>query len=1360
MYRLLLSALICSVFFGFHTTAIAQHHSNFAHLSPTFDNRPIVVSKTIQDAIGNIWMVQKGDIYVYDGYNYRPIANKKIFPNSERYELIKDIIIDANKTIWIISESGLLTKYDHEKGIFEDLTQQPVSVITSKDESLWLATKFGSIYRYANNKMDSITTISENKLQSKSIIGLAIGEKNDIFLSTGDGNILEYSYLLHTLEYLSAPFNNYPESLELKTDTQNRLWIGTETKGLFLYDITAKKFIQDSFFKGNTHNINNELFIDLYCDSRGFLWAGTDGGGLYKVNLITGEVLLYTKQPHTEFSLSSNTIIDIHEDNHHNIWITPNYGNLNILPNVDSNINYHEGSESGTPNRILSVFKSSDNVLWAGTDGAGLTKITFNADGTTAEEQFLYDVGTNKGFYIQSITEDTKGNIWIGTYKNGLWYYNSKSGTIKSFAVINEKDQKATDVRTLFIDSKARLWVGSNTALNIYSENLELLASFENNTNGLRGSIVQSIIETQNGTMWIGISRGGLFQFNENKNNLNASTFVDRSILNENLDRVQSIKSITEGAYNSLWLLNDIGELLKYDIQKNSFTTFKDLAELSNRALAAVINTKNDDLWISSDNGIINFNAQDSIINTYYITDGLQDNLFLSRSAFKDYKGMLFFGGSKGLNYFYPQDLNKKESNPILQISSLEILNQPAEVILPEQIESGIANVKTLYLENNQSSFSFRFAALDNLLYPKHFYAYRLKGFDKDWIYSHLESTATYTNIPAGRYTFEFKAGTKDGVWNIPTKSIEIVIKQPFWNTLVAWALYACLLLLGIYGLKRWYSLKKKLFVEKINNKNDNEMYHVKMNFFAKMSHEIQTPLTLILGPIDDMIRNAEKNGNLLLKQRLSIIAYNTKRLSKIAYELTLVRNKELDKLRLKVSKSNFSQNIDAISQSFDELARKKNIDFIINCPENLIDIWYDKEKIEHIIYNLLSNAFKFTPKEGSVQLTVLPINSLKTLKLSVTDSGSGVPQEELNSIFELFYQTSAGKKKKLGTGIGLALTKELIDLHKGKIEVESSSASGTIFTITFPISEDAYTDSERITADYEEEDYSEFQEENNSIPLEIRKYSGLKKTILVVEDTFDLQQFLKELLQDHYNVIVAENGNEGYQMAKTHTPDLILSDIMMPELDGIEMSKLLQEDSLTRHIPVILLTAKNSTHSKMAGLKSGAIEYINKPFNTNELLLKIQNILISKEHIISKYRKEVITSPEVSLEKSQDEVFLENLVANINLRMEDADFKIDELAIPLNMSYSSMYRKCQFLTGKSLVDFVRSLRLKKAAVLITRQGYTISEAAFMTGFNDPKYFSRCFKKEFNKSPADFKKEAQKIGIDEYLNKNEVGSFL
>ncbi|MBJ7882130.1 hybrid sensor histidine kinase/response regulator transcription factor [Gelidibacter salicanalis] len=1347
-------------FLGVMHLSLAQNHINFTHISPSSDNTPIAVTKTIQDNIGNIWMVQKGDIYVFDGYNYSLIPSKRIFPKADGAAIIKDMITDTSQNIYLSTYQGFLTRYNAEKGTFEDLTplleNQRVSVMTSRDGSLWIMTNTGTIYAYKDGTMDLITTIPDLYHRSTKITDFAVGASNTLFISTGDGNILFYSLASQTLEYIDAPFNNYPEDLILTTDTYDRLWIGTETKGLFLYDIPSKTFIQESFFKGNYHNIKSELFLNLFIDSNDFLWAGTDGGGLYKVNLTTGDVLLFMKQTRNEFSLSSNTILHITEDNHQNIWITPNYGNLNILPNAANTINYHEGSDQQYPNRILSLLKSSDNILWAGTDGSGLTKITFNGNDIIKEETFFNDPITNKGFYIQTIAEDNKGNIWVGTYKNGLWIYDAKARQFKNSPVFNVKNQKASDVRTVYTDRKGRIWVGSNTCLNIYNDDFVLLASFENNTNNLKGLIVQSIIESQDAKLWLGTVGGGLFQFNENYNKLNASTFIDRSIRNSELDRIRGIKHIAEGAYNSLWLIDDSGKLLKYDTNSSVFSSFEELSAISNKSLTAVINIGDDNLWISSTDGIINFKTHDSIIKTYYSTDGLQDNTFLSRSAFKDHTGMLYFGGLKGFNYFYPQDLFKKESRPILQINNIEVLNQPANVLLPDQITEGFSKLKTLKLKHNESSFAFRFAAIDNVLHPKYYYAYRLKGFDKDWILSHHDRSATYTNIPAGNYTFEVKAGTKDDTWDVPTKSITINIEKPFWNKPIAWVLYLCVGLLIIYGIRRWYGLKKNLYLEKINHKNENELHQLKMNFFAKMSHEIQTPLTLILGPIEDMIIKAEKNGNLLLKQRLNIIAYNARRLSKIAYELTLVRNKELDKLRLMVTKNNLHDNVEDIVRSFNELARKKNIDFTVNSPKNLTDTWYDKDKIEHIIYNLLSNAFKFTPREGNIQLIVTPVNLNKMVKIAVSDSGAGVAKEELDSIFELFYQSHIGKKNK-GTGIGLALTKELIDLHKGTIEVESSKTSGTTFSITFPVTDDVYTDTERITVDYEDEaTYDTMEEELLSI--DHNDPNILKKTVLIVEDTLDLQLFLKELLEHHYNIILAENGNEGYYYAKSNLPDLILSDIMMPELDGIEMSKLLQEDQLTKHIPVILMTAKNSTNSKLKGLKSGAIEYINKPFNTNELLLKIQNILISKEYIISKYRKEVISRPEDFIEKSQDELFLENLVSHINLRLEDSNFKMEDLVAPLNMSYSSIYRKCQSLTGHSLVDFVRILRLKKAAILITKHGYTVSETAFKTGFNDPKYFSKCFKKHFKKNPIAFKNDALATGVDEYLNKHEVKS--
>ena len=1349
-YLLLSFILLCFSFLN------GQNHTNFTQISRTLNNKSVRVFKTTHDQLGNIWMLSGNGILVYDGYNYKSIKSKVIFPNWKQNDVISDITNDNNKDIWITSAFGLISKYNVSRGQFEDislLVKDNVTKIISQKESIWLASKEGTIYQYKNSKLDSITTIYKRNIPLKNIIDLNLANPSELFISTSEGKIFNYSLKSGETKELIGPFTDYPGNLFLATDKNNRLWIGTATFGLFVYDILRKEFIQDYLFKKQKFNINKEMFLTLFCDSNGYMWGGTDGGGLYKVNTVSGEIQLYNKQDSNEFSLGSNTILNINQDSHNNIWVTTNYGKLNVIPSANSTIKYHEGSANNAPLRILSIYKSSMGDIWAGTDGSGLTKISYNQDGTTNETQYFNNISLNKGFYVQSITEDEQSNIWFGTYKSGLFFHNTKKGTFKKIPILNSKNHEASDISTVFNDSKGRIWVGSNISINIYSSQLNLLASFEKNSNGLTGYIPESFIEDPSGAIWVGIYKGGLFKFNENIKDIKHSTFTNYSYYDNKEYTTNGVTYMSLGNTDELWLISNKGKLLKFNTKNKSYSTFDHIESINEQQFCSVIVGDSNDLWLSSlNNGICHIDIKKAKIKTYYSTDGLQDNAFLSRSAFKDEQGILYFGGIKGFNFFNPKLLHKKISNPLLLINSIDILNQAADSLVPSQITSGIHNVESLKLKYNQSSFSFRFSAIDNILDPKYYYAYRLKGFDDNWVDNQPERIATYTNIPSGNYNFEVKAGSGKGIWDIPTKSIAIQIEHPFWNKPIAYIIYLCLLSLCLLGIKRWYSLRKKLLLEKISHKKENELNEVKMNFFAKMSHEIQTPITLILGPIEDMHELAEKNGNLLLKQRLTIISNNAKRLSKIARELTLVRNKELNTLKLNVTKNNLFKNIEDISLSFKELARKKKIDFVVTCPENLSDAWYDKEKIEHIVYNLLSNAFKFTPKEGNIQLNITPTNAKKQIKLSVTDSGPGILKEELEAIFELFYQTNRGRKIQ-GSGIGLALTKELIDLHRGRIKVNSKHLEGTVFTIKLPISEDAYQDSEKIITDDSEKPSTVLEVKNLKENQELNQY---KKTLLIVEDNYDLQIFLKELLEHQYNIILAENGEEGYHYAKSNFPDLILSDIMMPKLDGIEMCNRLQMDQLTKHIPVILITAKNSTNAKISGLKSGAIEYINKPFNTKELLLKINNIIISKESIISKYRKELISSPEIKVNQSQDEVFLENLTSIINSKLYEGNFKIETIAYSLNMSYSSLYRKCLSLTGQTLVDFVRLMRLKKGAILITKYGHTISEVAFMVGFNDPKYFSKCFKKLYGKNPKDFLNEAKKTGIDEYLKKHNL----
>lgn len=1317
-----------------------QHDSNVEHILPRYNNNNVFVKKTVQDSLGFIWMITGDGILKYNGYNYSLVDEKEIFLTINPIDEIDDIVVDSLNNIWIKTSQGLLSKYVWDKGVFEDVSKAiggAVSYIKCNRDEVWIITKKGVVKRYANNIINKVTELSEIGLSNARVSSMAFVQNKEVYFGTTQGKVYSYAIKEDRLKELKGAFTNYPTNVVLEVDPHHRLWIGTEAHGLLIYDVENGVYIEKDFFKGEKHEVDKALFLDLFLDSNGYIWGGTDGDGLYKMHTSNGNIVLYRNNNANSCSLGSNTIIDVNEDNNQNIWVVTKYFTVDVIPKVNENIGYHKGSANNSTARILSIFKGSDDVLWVGTDGNGLTRIDQHST-----QQFFNEANT--GFYVQSITDDNLSNLWIGTYKNGLWHYAKKTGMFEKVHVFNELNQEGTDVRTVFKDSQGRVWVGSNVSLNIYDETKKLLASFNNKDNGLKGAIVESIIEDKKGTIWIGQLGGGLYKFEENQAAIARSTFLNFDV-SEELPRV---RSMCLGKDNQIWMLTGNNSLTLFDSATHHFEKFNHLIPGKRVSLMAILSADADHIWISSTNGILHFNVQKKIIRTFNTTDGLSNNSFMIRSAFKDKEGLLYFGSTKGIHFFLPEKLNKNKSKAKLVVNDIRVLNKPAKEILPKQVTSDVSNLNELHLKNNQSSFSVRFSAIDNVLHPNHYYEYQLKGFDKDRKVTYAEGLAEYTNVPSGIYTLEIKVYDIDEKRWIASKNMVISIAPPFWNTPIAYLVYLLFFAGVVWGIVKWYYLKKKLLIHRISRRKEKELHKAKMNFFTKMSHEIQTPITLILGPIDDMLKQSDLNGNLLLKERLHIIANNAKRLSRIARELTLVRNKELNKLQLSVTQNDLYKNISKICLSFKELARSKNIDFTVNCPRNIIDSWYDKEKLEHVLYNLLSNAFKYTPVEGNVQLLITPYNEKNAIKIAVTDSGSGIEKDELDKIFKIFYRSKDNLVK--GMGIGLALTKELVTLHKGKIKVSSTPGEGTTFTVKIPISEEAYEDSEKISFGKKEE--LPAYVDNKAITHASKSFDTENKTILIVEDNFELQVFLKKLLEKEYNILLADNGKEGFYHAKNNIPDLIISDIMMPEMDGIEMCKELNKDTLTKHVPIILLTAKNSTHSKIEGLKTGAIEYINKPFNTNELLLKIGNILSTKENIISKYRKELINKPEIKISKSQDEVFLEKLTSHINERLADSNFKVDELADVINMSYSSLYRKCMSLTGYSLIDYIKILRLKKAAILMVKYGYNISETAYRVGFNDPKYFSKSFKKQFNITPKEFKNKAAEIdNIEKYL---------
>ena len=1338
---------------------ISQEINNVHHLEIKINGRVINPNQSLEDQQGKLWFSHAEGLLKFDGYDFTSIPNSTIFPQANDQKLLQ-ILKGPEGNIWLLSKSGKLSKYLKE-GFFKPVQleiQEQVSQLFYLKDKFYFATNDGRIYQRTKTNFTQLFKLpGSNNLGSK-INSLALDNNGIFYIGTDQGQIFIYDSLNKQHTNLDGEFSSYPGQIILEFDQNENLWIGTETTGVHIYNTRSHKFVKDFLFKNSNHNLSSELIYTLFCDKKGHIWIGTDGNGLFQYNNNTGKINLYSSMLNNKYSLSSNTVIHISEDSKNNLWVATNYGDFNILPSVNRNIVYHSGSKEADPQRVLSIYTSKKGDIWLGTDGNGLTRLELLADGSTKTTQFFKTDQHQKGFYVQSITEDRYGNIWLGTYKNGLWVFDLKSQSFRKIPLENSNKHQINDVRTVFVDSRGRIWAGTSISVNLYSSEGVQIAQFANNQFGLEGSVVEDFIEDDDGRIWLGFYNNGLYSFNENSEEISKS-FFNKVLFQDESGNWMSPIGLTDMDYSEgfIWLVDPEGVLMSIDLSNNQLKSYKNFGGMAGSTLMGLKIDLNKNIWLSSNYGIIKFNPYDLSIVKFDNNDGLGINSFMAGSSFKDPKGFLYFGGTTGVIHFNPADLFELEHSSDLLINRIDILHQPAEKLIKDQLTEGINEVNHLHLDYNQSSFSFGFSAIDNILNPNHHYHYRLKGFQDNWISTSQNRIATFTNVPPGKYKFELSTGDQFDPEKQPDKSILITIHKPWWHSTLAMIIYILFFVGILIWIYHWISLQKKLLAKDIIYKKEKELQDIKMNFFIKMSHEIQTPLTLIAGPIEDMLNRAKNNGDLLLNQRLNIISNNVRRLSKIAFELTTLRDKDLHKLKLLVRKNNLYDHLHEIGLNFKEEARIRKIDFSITCPRNLSQSWYDKDKLSHMIYNLLSNAFKFTPTNGNIQLTAVPIKSKDNVKISVSDSGPGIPGEDLNKIFTLFYQ-SRNKEQFQGSGIGLHLTKELVDLHKGKITVKSSADEGTRFTITLPISEDQYGENEKIMTDSGENSNDPGQINDLKNDIELSKDTD-KKTILVIEDNFELRIFLKDLLINAYNVILAENGQEGLHLCKAQLPDLVLSDIMMPLMDGIEMTTMLQKDSKTKHIPIILITAKNSSNSRIHGLESGAVEYINKPFNTNELLLKVKNIINAKDHIISKIKREEISQPTISVKKSQDDIFLEKLVAQINARMGDSNFKMEELAQPLHMSYSTLYRKCQMITGLSLIEYVSSIRLKKGAILITNFNFSVSEAAFRTGFSDPKYFSKCFKSYFKKTPSEFRMEAQELNKEELYKKYQLEHF-
>ncbi|MFA8451950.1 MAG: two-component regulator propeller domain-containing protein [Bacteroidales bacterium] len=1330
-----------------------QNHTlaqeNIHRLHTNLNNNNVSFKNVIQDSVGYIWIAHENGLLKYNGKNYESISSADIFQEND--DRIKKIDINKKGTIWILSENGEIY-YRNKVGHFATLkipNQNKIQDFTYNRDKIWLATRKGLIFSVSNtsHKIDSITMIPGIESNNITIEDMLINAQKSLLVTTNHGHLYEYSTKDNELLEIRGKYNEANGSLKIAISEKNKLWITSEYHGLFCFNLNSREFIKHSLLHAKEKLLRNKKFASILVDSHNNIWIGTDGNGLIKINFKSNNMLLLKNDMNNNRTISGNTIVNIYEDSKKNIWLTNNHEGINVIFHKNDSI-YSSTFNKDKPSKILSILKTSQNDIWLGSAGDGAKKISLHINNQTSS---LKKQEFSKRFYIFSMFEDKKGNIWFGTYKNGLWKYNPDINNISKFEVKNNLLQLATEVRCIFKDSQQRIWIATNIGVHIYTENFNLITSFANNSNGLNGIICDCITEDHNKTIWLGYQQGGLFKFHENKRNITGSyfsnhQFISKKYKSELANSIRSLKNDSEGA---LWIINRSGNLIQYIIKNGKHKVIYPRSSTFKISFKNVVVENADNIWLSSDKGIWNYSVQDSSFVNFTINDGLPTNHYHGRSAFKSKDGYMYFSSIIGSVFFKPNELKKRTITPELHINQIEILNQDAIKVIPNQINKPIENIKSIKLKHHQSSFSFKFSVVDPPISDNYLYSYRLSGIYDEWVPAKNNLIATYTNIPTGNYKFEVKAESVYAKLEPQIRTIDINILTPWWQSKIAFLVYLILIITIIYSTFSYFQIKNRLAIKDRVNQQNKKLFDFKMNFLTRISHEIQTPLTLIMCPLEELISSNTPINSQDLKRRLSNIYSNSKRLSQITYKLTEIANSEFKKIQLNIERHNIISDFKETLSSFNELARIKKINFSQQYEDDELTIWYDKEKLEYIIYNLLSNAFKFTPPNGFIKFDLNHDAINKKIKFSIEDSGGGIPKTDIDNIFKLYFQSTKGKKKK-GSGIGLTFTKELIELHHGSMYVKTNE-TGTTFTVEIPTDKNIYHDNEIVQTVL----IDSLNKEDSHIETIISQNSQTK-TILIVEDDYELIIMLSRLLEPYYKIITASNGKEGIQKAKKVNPNLILSDIIMPEMDGIKMCQEISGDNSLSHIPIILLTASNTSNMKLLGLEAGAVEYLNKPFYTKELLSKINNLINTQEKAISKYKKNSLNNPDTKTPLSKDEIFIDELVKILSQEIDNSNFNLEELSEKLNMSYSVIYRKHHLITGKTLVNFFRQMRLKKAAYIITKQNYSITETAFMVGYNDPVYFSKSFKKEFGVSPKAFKSEAIKMGIDSYLKTKNI----
>ena len=1322
----------------------------FKHLEVSDGLSNNSVNTIYKDRDGFMWFGTTAGLNRYDGYTFKVYQHAEDEPGSLPDNYITDIVEMPDGRFWINTARGYVL-FDKERDCFiTDVTGfmknleswgVPEQVFVDREGNTWLSVAGEGCYCYKEGGKRLFFSYMEHSLPEYGVTQMA--ECSDgilLIYNTGLLVCLDRSTL--AVKWQSDEIKKYiPEGkkieLSLFVDRDNCIW-AYSLMGIWVYDCGTKSWRTD--LTGIWSSRPDVIIHTVAQDIEGRIWVGKDYDGIDVLEKETGKVTSLVAHDDNGRSLPHNTIYDLYADRDGIMWVGTYKKGVSYYSESIFKFNMYEWGD------ITCIEQADENKLWLGTNDHGI--LLWNRS-TGKAEPFWRDAEGQLPNPVVSMLKSKDGKLWVGTFNGGL--YCMDGSQVRSYKEGAGNALASNNVWALVEDDKGRIWIASlGGGLQCLEPLSGTFETYTSNNSALLENNVTSLCWGDDNTLFFGTANQGVGMMDMRTREIKKVQGQSGSMKMSN-DAVNHVYKDSRGL---IWIATREG-LNVYDIRRHLFLDLSPVAEAKGSFIAAITEDQERNMWVSTSRKVIRVTVASDGKGSYLFDsraynseDGLQNCDFNQRSIKTLHNGIIAIGGLYGVNVFAPDHIRYNKMLPTVMFTGLSLFDEPIKVgqsyggrVL---IEKELNDVENVEFDYKQNIFSVSFASDNYNLPEKTQYMYKLEGFNNDWLTLPLGvHNVTFTNLAPGKYVLRVKAVNSDGYVGVKEATLGIVVNPPFWMSWWAYLLYAVGLVIVLF-LARYRMLKRereKFHLQQIENEvaKNEEINNMKFRFFTNVSHELRTPLTLIISPLEGMLKETTDE---LQSTRLQLMYRNAQRLLHLVNQLLDFRKGEMSTHQLSLSEGDIISYVHSVCNSFLLMADKKHIQFSFFSGIDTFSMAFDADKVGKIVMNLLSNAFKFTPEGGRVTVMIEHVaGTPDILEIKIADTGIGISDVDKEHIFERFYQAGhKGVEETTGNGIGLSLVRDFVTLHEGEVKVFDNIGMGSVFVIQFPVKH-----VETQVQLPEETGMPAGDEEDKEMKEEAREETERKNfpLLLIVDDNEDFRIFMRYSLELQYRVKLAVNGKEAWEMMQEELPDLVISDVMMPQMDGNELCRLIKQDKRTAHIPVILLTARQNTEAKLEGLQTGADDYVTKPFNMTILVLRIRKLIeLSRYHRVTQGM--IDPAPSEIVITSLDEKLIEKAIKYVEDNMSRTELSVEELSRELGMSRVHLYKKLLQITGKTPIEFIRVIRLKRAAQLLRESQLHVSEVAFEVGFNNPKYFSRYFKDEFGVLPSVYQEKEGK----------------